>query len=73
MACMDVTAIQHELELLPSDQQDRLAAFLTLLRMKRDGLMEEIQQRLDEGDSSKWIAWEDAKSALNEEGPEKGR
>lgn len=59
---MDVAAIQHELELLPADQQDRLAAFLTLLRMKREGMVSEIQRRLDEKDPGKWIAWDDAKS-----------
>jgi len=59
---MDVAAIQHELELLPSDQQDRLAAFLTVLRMKREGLIPELQGRLDEEDSSNWISWDDVKA-----------
>ncbi|MCH7226427.1 hypothetical protein [Haloferula sp. A504] len=61
---MDVTAIQHELELLPANQQDRLAAFLTLLRMKREGMMPELQRRLDEKEPGKWISWDDARSEL---------
>ena len=67
---MDVAAIQHELELLPADQQDRLAAFLTLIRMKREGMMSEIQRRLDEKDPNKWISWDDAKSELGVDDPE---
>lgn len=61
---MDVAAIQHELEHLPAEQQDRLAAFLTVLRMKREGLMTELQRRLDDKDSSNWVSWDDAKSEL---------
>ena len=51
---MDVVAIQNELESLPSDQQDRISAFLTTLRMKRQGLMAEITRRLDDDDEGKW-------------------
>ena len=69
---MDVAAIQHELEYLPADQQDRIAAFLTALRMKRDGLMVEMQRRLDENDPEKWISWEDAKSELGLNNPGSG-
>ena len=61
---MDVAAIQHELEHLPADQQDRLAAFLTVLRMKREGLMSELQRRWDDKDPSNWISWDVAKSEL---------
>ena len=69
---MDVAAIQHELELLPADQQDRLAAFLTVLRMKREGLIAELQRRLDDDDSEKWIPWESAKSEHGLNNPEAG-
>jgi hypothetical protein len=67
---MDVAAIQHELEHLPADQQDRLAAFLTVLRMKREGMMAELQRRLDESDPRKWISWDDARSELDLDDPE---
>jgi hypothetical protein len=69
---MDVATIQHELEHLPADQQDRLAAFLTALRMKRDGLMAEMQRRLNESDPQKWISWDDAKSELGSNDPTSG-
>ena len=70
---MDLAAIQHELEHLPADQQDRVAAFLTALRMKREGLMEELHHRLDDKDPEKWIAWEDAKSQLGLNDPGSGK
>jgi hypothetical protein len=59
---MDIAILQHELELLPEDQQDRLAAFLTALRMKREGLVEEIQRRLDDEDPSNWVSWGEVKA-----------
>ena len=61
---MDIVALQHELETLPSDQQDRVAAFLTALRLRRDGRMAEISRRLDDKDPANWIAWDKAKERL---------
>jgi hypothetical protein len=61
---MDVSALQHEIELLPQDQQDRLAAFLFALRMRREGTVSEIQERLDDKSPEKWISWDKAKSEL---------
>jgi len=58
---MDIVALQHELESLPVDQQDRVAAFLTALRLRRDGRMEEISQKLDDTDPVRWIDWDEAK------------
>jgi hypothetical protein len=67
---MNVSELQHEIELLPRDQQDRLAAFLLALRMRRDGAFADIQERLDDPRPEKWISWEKAKSELgiNESG-----
>lgn len=62
---MDVVAIQNELESLPSDQQDRISAFLTTLRMKRQGLMAEITRRLDDDDAEKWVPWDEVKTDLD--------
>ncbi|MCF7765738.1 MAG: hypothetical protein K9N62_18885 [Verrucomicrobia bacterium] len=61
---MHVSELQHEIELLPQDQQDRLAAFLFALRMRREGTISEIQERLDDKNPEKWISWDKAKSAL---------
>ena len=62
---MDVVAIQNELESLPSDQQDRISAFVTALRMKRQGLMAEITRRLDDDDTGKWVSWDEVKTDLD--------
>ena len=61
---MDIVALQQELEALPGDQQDRVAAFLTSLRLKRDGTMDEIRRRLDDKDPAQWIEWGEAKRRL---------
>lgn len=61
---MDIVALQHELESLPVDQQDRVAAFLTALRLRRDGRMEEIRRKLDDKDPVGWIDWDEAKQRL---------
>lgn len=61
---MDVSELQHEIELLPGDQQDRLAAFLLALRMRREGVLSGIQQRLDDKRPEKWSSWEQAKIEL---------
>jgi len=69
---MDIAALQHELETLPVEQQDRLAAFLTALRPKREGRMQEISRRLDEKDPSKWVEWNEAKTRLGLDDPDSG-
>jgi|GEM_PF-2097499 len=63
---MDVLALQNELESLPPDQQDRISAFLTVLRMKREGLMAEVKGRLDDSDAGNWVPWEDVRSEFGE-------
>lgn len=61
---MDIVTLQQELEALPVDQQDRVAAFLTALRLRRDGTMGEFGRRLDDKDPAKWIEWDEAKQRL---------
>ncbi len=61
---MDMATLRSELKRLPAEEQDRLAAFLTALRMRREGLMTELQDRLSDEDPANWVAWEDAKKEL---------
>ncbi len=65
---MDVAELQHEIELLSQAQQDRLAAFLLALRMRREGVIADIKERLDDKRPEKWISWEKAKSELGIDG-----
>ena len=62
---MDVVSLQREIQLLPVHLQDRLAAFLTALRMHRDGGDREIQRRLDDPNPENWKSWEQVKADLN--------
>ena len=65
---MDVITLQNEIQLLPSHLQDRLAAFLTALRMHRDGVDQEIQHRLDDPNPENWQSWEQVKADLRIKG-----
>lgn len=58
---MNFGALQHELETLPPEQQDRLSAFLTSLRMKRDGILAEVSRRIDDSDAGNWVPWDQVK------------
>lgn len=62
---MDVITLQNEIKLLPGHLQDRLAAFLTALRMHRDGVDQEIQHRLDDPNPENWKSWNQVKLDLD--------
>jgi len=59
---VSIVALQQEVQALPAEDQDKLAAFLLSLRMKRDGLLDEISRRLDDKDPSRWVEWNATKS-----------
>ena len=61
---MDIADLQAQLRKLPAEQQDQLAAFLSALRLQRDGLVEEMQAMLDDKSPENWVSWEDAKRDL---------
>jgi hypothetical protein len=69
---MDVITLQNEIQQLPGHLQDRLAAFLTALRMSRNGDDREIQRRLDDPNPENWKSWKDVKPDLgiNDSNPE---
>jgi len=59
---VSIAALQQEVQALPAEDQDKLAAFLLSLRMKRDGLLDEISRRLDDKDPSHWVEWSSVKN-----------
>ena len=67
---MDVLTLQNEIQQLPGHLQDRLAAFLTALRMHRDGLDLEIQRRLDDENPENWKSWNQVKADLSMTDPD---
>ena len=64
---VSIAALQQEVQALPAEDQDKLAAFLLSLRMKRDGLLEEISRRLDDQDPAHWVEWNAVKGAAGKE------
>jgi hypothetical protein len=69
---MDVITLQNEIQQLPGHLQDRLAAFLTALRMSRNGDDLEIQRRLDDPNPDHWTSWKEIKNdfSLNDSNQE---
>jgi hypothetical protein len=63
---VSTAALQQEMLALPAEDQDKLAAFLLSLRMKRDGLLDEISRRLDDQDPARWVEWNAAKGVPGE-------
>lgn len=64
---MSFTEVQKTVEQWSSDDQDRLAAFLTALRLQRDGAyMDEMDRRLQDKDPANWMVLKDAKAKFKE-------
>jgi hypothetical protein len=66
---MNVTLLQQEIQQLPDHLQDRLAAFLTALRMHRSGQDQEIFSRLDDTRTDKWMPWQQVKEEMSGDDP----
>lgn len=56
--------LQSKLETLDPSDQNRIAAFLTMLRLKRQGDFQQIEKSLSDADKSEWVTWKSAKSEL---------
>jgi len=60
-----VAAIQKEVETLDPQEQDRLVAFLAILRHSRDPAHRaELTRRLNDQDPSQWISLSEVKERL---------
>jgi hypothetical protein len=66
---MDVAMLQKEIQQLPDHLQDRLAAFLTALRMHRTGQDQEIFSRLDDSRPDQWSSWQQVKTDMGNDDP----
>lgn len=66
---MNVAILQKEIEQLPDHLQDRLAAFLTALRLHRSGQDQEIFSRLDDPRSENWKSWSQVREELSGDDP----
>jgi len=62
---MTLATIQKEIEKWDSEQQDRLAACLTVLRLKRDPRhAKELAHRLDDKAPKNWLTLDQLKRKL---------
>lgn len=65
---MDLSIVQREIESLAPEDQDRLAAFLTVLRLKRDPAhVAELSRRLDDRSPEHWLRLDALKQRLGEQ------
>ena len=64
---MSYSEVQKAIEQWPSDEQDRLAAFLTVLRLRRDpAYLGEIDLRLRDLEPANWMVLNEVKDRLKE-------
>ena len=62
---MNLATVQKEIEQWDSEQQDRLAACLSVLRLRRDPLhAEDLARRLDDKAPQKWLTLDQLKREL---------
>jgi len=62
---MNLTTVQKEIEQWDSEQQDRLAACLSVLRLKRDPRhAKDLARRLDDKTPGNWLTLDDLKREL---------
>ena len=64
---MGFVEVQTAVEQWSPDEQDRLAAFLTVLRLRRDPeYLKEVDRRLDDNDPSHWLTLKELHEKLSD-------
>ena len=63
---MDMATLEREIEARTPEEQDRLVAYLTAIRLKRDSAYgDEIEGRLDDRDG--WMSFDPLKKSLEKD------
>lgn len=66
---MDLEVVEKEVASWAPEEQDRLAAFLTVLRLKRTpGPVQELTRRLDDRDPTHWVSLDEVRSLREHRG-----
>jgi hypothetical protein len=66
---MDLEVVEREVASWAPEEQDRLAAFLTVLRLKRaPGHVQELTRRLDDRDPANWVSLDEVRSLREHRG-----
>ena len=59
---MDLEVVEKEVATWAPEDQDRLAAFLTMLRLRRSPAhIQELARRLDDRDSDNWVSLDEVR------------
>ena len=65
---MNLAVVQKEIEAWSPEDQDQLAAYLTVLRMQRSPEhADELNRRLSDRDPNHWLTLSELKDKLNED------
>jgi hypothetical protein len=68
---MDLAAVRKEIEQWAPDDQDRLAAMLSVLRLKRDPRhAARLAERLDDKSAAQWVTFDELKRRLRKQARE---
>ena len=60
---MDLDAVEKEVATWAPEDQDRLAAFLTVLRLRRSpDHIQELTRRLDDRDPASWVGLDEVRA-----------
>ncbi len=63
-----VETLKATLRQLPKEEQDHLASFLFMERLKRNKLvMPTLHQRIEDADADNWKSWEKTKDSLKDD------
>ncbi len=66
---MDLEVVEKEVANWAPEEQDRLAAFLTVLRLKRTpDHVQELTRRLDDRDPANWMSLDEIRSLREHRG-----
>jgi len=66
---MDLEAVEKEVASWAPEEQDRLAAFLTVLRLKRTpDHVQELTRRLDDRNPTNWVSLDEVRALREHRG-----
>jgi len=66
---MDLKVVEKEVASWAPEDQDRLAAYLTMLRLKRSpDHIQELTRRLDDRDPANWVSLDEVKALRESRG-----
>jgi hypothetical protein len=65
---MELNVVEKEVATWTPEDQDRLAAYLTILRLKRSDHAQELSRRLDDRNPANWVSLAEVKALRERHG-----